>query len=162
MDNELIKPLGHMAAEELLADLRAQPALRGFVLPDVWLGQDQISAIDALSHASGICVAVGLGEDRLPHAGDDKQGGIVGLGLAAYVFRPADGVPEYDARLLESVWLTVVHYAMRFRYLPPGGQQPIPAILRDIATVGLDTLQQFAPGSSLEAQALLMEIPVRI
>ena len=157
----LIEPLGHLAAEELLHDLRAQDELRRFVLPDVWLEDEQLSAIDALSHSEGICVAVGLAEDRLPHSGDEKQGGLIHLGLAVYVFQAMDGVPVFSTRDVERVWLTVLHYAMRWSWQPPREARAIKAQLRDISTVDLrQDVEGFA--AKLVANVLRLEVPARV
>lgn len=161
MKPRLIEPLGHLAAEELLRDLKAQPELRRFVLPDVWLEDEQLSAIDALSHSEGICVAVGLAEDRLPHGGDEKQAGLIRLGLAVYVFQAADGVPVFSTREVEQVWLTVLHYAGLWRYKPPRESAARKAILRDVGTVDLRTdVEEFA--AQLVANVLRVEVPVRV
>lgn len=161
MKQGLIEPLGHLAAEELLHDLRAMDELRRFVLPDVWLEDKQLSAIDALSHSEGICVAVGLAEDRLPHGGDEKQGGMIHLGLAVYVFQAVDGVPVFSTREVERVWLTVLHYAMRWSWQPPREARSIKAVLRDISTVDLrQDVEDFA--GQLVANVLRMEVPARV
>lgn len=157
----LIEPLGHLAAEELLHDLRAQGELRQYVLPDVWLEDKQLSAIDALSHSEGICVAVGLAEDRLPHGGDEKQGGMLRLGLAVYVFQAADGVPVFSTREVERVWLTVLHYAGLWSWQPPREARAIKAILREVSTVDLrQDVEDFS--AQLVANVLRLEVPVRV
>ncbi len=160
---ELVQPLGHLAAEELLRDLRQQAELRAYVLPELWLDDGQLAdAIMALNAGmDGICVAVALGEDRLPHGGDVKQGGLLHLGLHVYVFQRADGVPKFDTRRMERVWLTVLHYVGRFRYCPPGKSEPISAILRSIDIIDLredvDNLQ-----ADLVAYRIAAEVPVRV
>lgn len=161
MKQELLQPLGHLAAEELLRDLKAQPELRRFVLPDVWLEDEQLSAIDALSHSEGICVAVGLAEDRLPHGGDEKQAGLIHLGLAVYVFQATDGVPVFSTREVERVWLTVLHYAMRWSWQPPREARAIKAQLRDVSTVDLrQDVEDFS--AQLVANVLRLEVPARV
>ena len=161
MKQELLQPLGHLAAEELLRDLKAQPELRRFVLPDVWLEDEQLSAIDALSHSEGICVAVGLAEDGLPHSGDEKQGGLIHLGLAVYVFQAVDGVPVFSTREVERVWLTVLHYAMLWSWQPPREARAIKAQLRDVSTVDLrQDVEDFS--AQLVANVLRLEVPARV
>lgn len=161
MKKELLQPLGHLAAEELLRDLKVQDELRRYVLPEVWLEDEQLSAIDALSHSEGICVAVGLAEDRLPHGGDEKQGGMLHLGLAVYVFQAVDGVPVFSTREVERVWLTVLHYAMRWSWQPPREARAIKAQLRDISTVDLrQDVEDFA--AKLVANVLRLEVPARV
>lgn len=158
---ELKQPLGHLAAEELLRDLRLQPELRKYVLPELWLEDSQISAIQALSQVESICVVVGLAEDRLPHGGDEKQGGRLNIGLVVYVFQCADGVSRFDTRQLERVWLTAFSYAGRFEFTPPGESKKIPAILRDVSTIDLrNEVKEFQ--APLTAHALGIEIPVRV
>ncbi len=159
--SELIEPLGHLAAEELLSDLKEQPELSKYVLDEVWLEDKQLSAIDALSHSEGICVAVALAEDKLPHGGQEKQGGMIHLGLAVYVFAALDGVPMFNTRELERVWLTTVHYAGRFRYCPPGESQPIAVRMADVSTIDLrQDVENLS--ANLVANCLRLEVPVRV
>lgn len=158
-----LKPAhGVLAARELLADLLAAQELARYIIPELWLSGSQEQAILAKSNENGLCVAVGLGEDSLPHPNDTKQAGSVAMGLAVYVFQSlqAAATPamvEQQQRL----WLTVLHYAHRFSYNPPPHRGlPIKARLTAVQEVDLSNISSFA--DHVTAQALLLELPVAV
>lgn len=157
--NKLIPAHGVLAATELLADLRSVSALEKYVLPELWLSGKQEQSILAKTNAAGICVAVGLAEDRLPHPSDEKQGGTLNVGLAVYVFTNLQ-LAITQARVEEQhrVWLTVVSYANRYRYT--AGARKIKARLTQCAEVDLKEISTFA--DQITAQALMLEIPIAI
>lgn len=159
---QTLKPAhGVLAARELLADLLRQQELRRYIIPELWLAESQEQSILAKTNEAGICVAVGLGEDSLPHPNDSKQGGCVNIGLAVYVFvsqqltATAAMVEE-----LQRVWLTVLHYCHRFYYTPAPAAQKIKAKLTTCAEVDLNEISTFT--DKVNAQALMMELPVSV
>lgn len=158
---ELERAHGYLAAEQLLADLRAQEELSVYVLPEVWRRRDQVSAIAALGSRERVCVVVGRSENSLPEAGDMKQGGLLRVGLAVYVFQPHDGVTEPDGELPERVMLTVLKYANRFYYHPGGMAGGIKARLRNIQEVDVGELAA-AFAAEVRVEALTLEVALRL
>ena len=158
-EKDLIPPHGVLAAQELLADLAAQQELKKYVLSELWLGGKQEQSILAKTNTAGICVAVGLAEDRLPHPNDEKQGGTINMGLAVYVFSSLQAALT-KARVEEQqrVWLSLVSYANRFKYT--AGARKIKARLTQCAEVDLKEISTFA--DKITAQALMLEIPIAI
>ena len=156
---ELIQPHGVLAARELLEDLAAQEELKKYVLPELWLSNKQEQSILAKTNAAGICVAVGLAEDRLPHAHDEKQGGTINVGLAVYVFTSLQlAISQEKVEEQQRVWLTVISYASRFRYT--AGAREIKARLTQCSEVDIKEISTFA--DTITAQALMLEIPIGI
>lgn len=156
---EMIQPHGVLAARELLDDLAAQEELKKYVLPELWLGNKQEQSILAKTNAAGICVAVGLAEDRLPHAHDEKQGGTINVGLALYVFTTMQlAITQAKVEEQQRVWLTALHYANFFLYT--AGLRKIKARLTQCAEVDLKEISTFA--DKITAQALMLEIPIGI
>ena len=158
---ELEPPHGYLAAAELLSDLRARDELSPYLLPDVWRRRDQISTITALSQSAGVCVAVGLSETVLPAAGQQKQGGLVRVALAVYVFQPAEGtgILPPDSELRERVWLTVLKYLSAWSYTCSG--KSIKAYLTSTSEIDLATLNpDFA--RAVSADAVIAEIPLML
>lgn len=136
---ELIQPHGVLAARELLEDLAAQEELKKYVLQELWLGNKQEQSILAKTNAAGICVAVGLAEDRLPHAHDEKQGGTINVGLAVYVFTGQQlAITQAKVEEQQRVWLTALHYASLYRYTPAPRAPKIKARLTQCAEVAME------------------------
>ncbi|MCH5285250.1 MAG: hypothetical protein J1E42_06585 [Akkermansiaceae bacterium] len=156
---ELIQPHGVLAACELLEDLKSQPELKKYVLSDLWLDGKQETSIQAKCNTAGICIAVGLAEDRLPHPNDEKQGGTLNVGLALYVFSTMQlAITKARVKQQQRVWLTALHYANRFKYTV--GLRTIKARLTQCAEVDLKEISTFA--DKITAQALMLEIPIGI
>ena len=159
IETGLIKPHGVLAARELLADLRAVPALEKYVLPELWISGKQEQSILAKTNAAGICVAVGLAEDRLPHPNDATQGGTLNVGLAVYVFSTLQlAITAERVERQHGVWLTVVSNAHRYSYT--AGARKIKARLTQCAEVDLKEISTFA--DKITAQALMLEVPIGI
>lgn len=162
MTMKLLQPAhGVLAARELLRDLTAAQELRRYIIPELWLAESQAQSIQAKTNEAGICVAVGLAEDSLPHPNDPKQGGCINVGLAVYVFTAQQlaatpAVVEEEQR----VWLTVLHYCHRFYYTPAPAAQKIKARLTTCAEVDLKELSAF--NDKVVARALMLELPVSV
>lgn len=160
--HDLQPPHALNAAEELLRDLRDYTPLAPYVLPNVWLKEDQASTISALASSAGVAVAVGLAEDVLPFAAEEKQGGTVRVGVCVYVFCPA----SVDAASLEpekqSVWYTVLALCSRWEHTPSGSPRAIPARMESLEVgVDLKEVEYFAQ-NPIRANALVLTVPVRL
>lgn len=156
---ELIQPHGVLAARELLKDLAAQEELQQYVLPELWLDGKQETSIQAKCNTEGICIAVGLAEDRLTHPNDEKQGGTLNVGLALYVFATMQlAITPERVEQQQRVWLTAFSHANRFLYT--AGLRKIKARLTQCAEVDLKEISTFA--DKITAQALMLEIPIGI
>lgn len=156
---ELIQPHGVLAARELLEDLKSQDELKKYVLSELWLDGKQETSIQAKCNTAGICIAVGLAEDRLPHPNDEKQGGTINVGLALYVFATMQlAITQARVEQQQRVWLTAFSHANRFSYTV--GLRKIKARLTQCAEVDLKEISTFA--DKITAQALMLEIPIGI
>lgn len=158
---ELEPAHGFAAAQDLLASLRAQKELGNYVLPEVWLENSQHNSIAALCAREPVCVVVGRAENSLPAGGQQKQGGLIHVGLAVYVFQQNEGVrPEYR-ELKERVLMTVVKYCNLWLYKPWAQREGIRAHLMSLGEVDLgDVNKDFA--ANVSADSLLLELPLRL
>lgn len=149
------------AARELLADLRGVPELAPYVLPEVYMQDDQDTAIASIAALNGIALAVGLAEDALPTPGEVKSGLLLHLGLTLYCFRTTRRDHAARAEELESIRLTALAYAARFSYVPKPHGTPIHALPQSLATVSLSDRSGYAD-KKLMAEALILNLPIKI
>ena len=159
--NELEPAHGFAAARDLLASLRGCAELRDYVLPELWLENRQHNSIAALCAAEPVCVVVGRAENNLPAAGQQKQGGLLRVGIAVYVFQQNDPVrPEYR-ELRERVMLSVLKYCNAWVYRPGENEPGIKAHLMSLGEVDLSAVNKdFA--ANVNADSLLLEVPLRL
>lgn len=158
---ELEPAHGFAAAQDLLASLRGCAELRDYVLPEVWLENSQHNSIAALCAVEPVCVVVGRAENSLPAGGQQKQGGMLRVGIAVYVFQQNEVVkPEYR-ELRERVMMTVVKYCNAWVYRPGNKETGIKAHLMSLGEVDLSGVNKdFA--ANVNADSLLLEVPLRL
>ena len=156
---ELEPAHGFAAAEDLLASLRGVDELADYVLPEVWLENSQHNSIAALCAHQPVCVVVGRAENSLPAGGQQKQGGLIRVGLAVYVFQQNENVkPEYR-ELRERVM--VVKCCNQWPYKPWPQREGIRAHLMSLGEVDLSAVNKdFA--ANVSADSLLLEVPLRL
>ena len=108
-----------------------------------------------------MCVVVGRAENSLPVGGQQKQGGLIRVGLAVYVFQQNENVkPEYR-ELRERVLMTVVKYCNQWQYKPWPQREGIRAHLMSLGEVDLSAVNKdFA--ANVSADSLLLEVPLRL
>lgn len=152
---------GFDAAQDLLASLIEQEELADYVLPEIWLENSQHNSIAALCAHQPVCVVVGRAENSLPAGGQQKQGGMLRVGIAVYVFQQNEVVrPEYR-ELRERVMLTVVKYCNAWVYRPGDKEAGIKAHLMSLGEVDLSGVNKdFA--ANVNADSLLLEVPIRL
>lgn len=152
---------GFDAAQDLLASLIEQEELADYVLPEIWLENSQHNSIAALCAHLPVCVVVGRAENSLPAGGQQKQGGLIRVGLAVYVFQQNENVkPEYR-ELRERVMMTVVKYCNQWQYKPWPQREGIRAHLMSLGEVDLSAVNKdFA--ANVSADSLLLEVPLRL
>lgn len=152
---------GFAAAEDLLASLRGVDELADYVLPEVWLENSQHNSIAALCAREPVCVVVGRAENSLPSGGQQKQGGLIRVGVAVYVFQVNENVKPEHRELRERVLMTVVKYCNRWRYQPQPDGEHIAAHLMSLGEVDLSGVNKdFA--ANVSADSLLLEVPLRL
>lgn len=152
---------GFMAAEDLLASLSGVAELEDYVLPELWLDNSQHNTIAALCAHEPVCVVVGRAEDSLPAGGQQKQGGMIRVGVAVYVFQQNENVKPEHRALRERVLLTVVKYCNQWQYKPGADSEGIRAHLMSLGEVDLSAVNKdFA--ANVSADSLLLEVPLRL
>lgn len=158
---ELEPAHGFAAAADLLASLREVEELADYVLPEVWLENSQHNSIAALCAREPVCVVVGRAENSLPAGGQMKQGGLLRVGLAVYVFQQNEGVKPEHRELRERVLMTVVKYCNAWQYKPRGTGEGIRGHLMSLGEVDLSGVNKdFA--ANVSADSLLVEVPLRL
>ena len=160
-NHNLLPAFGIEAASDLLSSLRSCRELAPYILPDLWIRPDQHSAISALCSHSGISIVVSRGLDSLPAAGQQKQGGLINIGLIVYVFQSSTSFNPALYALREQIWLTVCKYVAAWAFSPSPTQKPIRAIQTDTASVDLSGIApDFA--DKVWADALLIDGPLQL